>query len=174
MTRFLRCFFISRLPSSILDLRSEKNIFFNEYPSLRRPRDNWVKQKFNQSLFFYCRTPHIYAEDLDREYPEFSSLDLNKKNFLLLGHPADYFMINDDRELASPDLEKVFTGHPKYSNNWLHNLQETSKNFRDTAKTREKINILILSRGAGSYLDDESHRNLVENTIKVIRNQIPN
>lgn len=167
--------FISRLPSSILDLRSEKNIFFNEYPSLRRPRDNWVKQKFNQSLFFYCpHSPHIYAEDLDREYPESNSLDLNKKNFLLLGHPADYFMINDDRELASPDLEKVFTGHPKYSNNWLHNLQETSKNFRDTAKTREKINILILSRGAGSYLDDESHKNLVENTIKVIRNQIPN
>ncbi len=167
--------FILRLPSNILNLKNEKNIFFAEYPSLRRPRDLWVKQKFNKSIFFYCpHSPHIYAEDLDREYSEPDSLDLNKNNFLLLGHPADYVMVNDERELASPDLEKVFIGHPKYSNNWLQNLQETSRNFRKTATTREKINILILSRGAGSYLDDESHNYLVENTIDVVRNKIPN
>ena len=167
--------FMWRLPSNILDLKNEQNIFFSEYPSLRRPRDLWVKQKFNRSIFFYCpHSPHIYAEDLDREYSESDSLDLNKKNFLLLGHPADYFVVNDERELASPDLEKVFIGHPKYSNSWLHTLQEKSKDFRDTAATREKINILILSRGAGSYLDDESHNDLVETTIKVIRNKIPN
>ena len=173
--RVFEIIFIARMPSNILDLRNEKNIFFAEYPSLRRPRDQWIKNNFNKSIFFYCpHSPHIYAEDLDKEYTQPESLDLNKKNFLLLGHPADFFMVNDGRELASTDLEKVFIGHPKYSDNWLQNLRETSEDFRSSASIREKIHILILSRGAGSYLDDESHSKLVESTVKIIRNKIPN
>ena len=76
--------------------------------------------------------------------------------------------------MAARDLEKVFIGHPKYSNSWLHNLQERAKSFRSASSTREKTNILFLSKGFGSYLDEESHNNLVETTIKVIHNQIPN
>ena len=167
--------FMWRLPSDILYFRHEKNLFFSEYPSLRRPRDVWIKRKFNRSIFFYCpHSPHIYAEELDREYPEPDFINLNKKYFLLLGHPADYLIVNDERELAAPDLEKVFIGHPKYSNSWLHDLQEIAKNFRSASSTREKTNILVISRGVGSYLDEESHSNLVETTIKVINNQIPN
>tara|TARA_A100000164_G_scaffold364167_1_gene382121 strand:+ start:1271 stop:2584 length:1314 start_codon:yes stop_codon:yes gene_type:complete len=173
--KFFEGIFLFLLPRSILNLRDEKNLFFNEYPSLRRPRDNWTKKNFDKSLFFYCpHSPHIYAEDLDRQYPESNPIDLNKKNFLLLGHPEDYLAVNDERELASPDLEKIFIGHPKYSNGWLRDLQKTSENFRGKSSFRDRINILILSRGAGSYLDDESHKDLVENTIKVIRKNIPN
>ena len=98
----------------------------------------------------------------------------NKKCFLFLGHPGDYFIVNDGRELAAPNLEKVFTGHPKYSDSWLHNLQKTSKSFRSSSSTRETINVLVLSRGFGSYLDEESHNNLVETTIKVIHEQVSN
>ena len=64
--------------------------------------------------------------------------------------------------------------NPKYSNSWLRNHKEKAKNFRSTSSTREKTNILVLSRGFGSYLDEESHKNLVETTIKAIHNHIPN
>ena len=32
----------------------------------------------------------------------------------------------------------------------------------------------MLSRGFGSYLDEQSHKNLVENTINIVRKNIPN
>jgi len=167
--------FMRRLPLDILHFQKEKYLFISEFPSLRRPRDIWIKRTFNRSIFLYCpHSPHIYAEELDQKYPEPDFIDFNKKSFLLLGHPGDYFIVNDGRELAAPDLEKVFTGHPKYSNSWLHNLQKIAKSFRSASSTREKINILVISRGFGSYLDEESHSNLVETTIKVIHNQIPN
>ena len=165
--------FIRRLPSNVLQLEKEKCLFISEFPSLRRPRDVWIKRMFERSIFFYCpHSPHIYAEDLDRKYPEPDFIDFKKKYFLLLGHPGDYFMVNNGRELASPNLEKVFIGHPKYSDNWLHNYRETAKNFRSASSTRNKTSILILSRGFGSYLDEESHNYLVETTIKVIHNQV--
>ena len=91
-----------------------------------------------------------------------------------MGHPGDYFVLNDNRELASNSLEKVFIGHPKYSDSWLHDLQEKSKKFRRTSETRKNINILVLSRGSGSYLDDQSHKSLVENTIDIVQKNIPN
>lgn len=165
--------FIKSLPSNVLQFEEEKCLFISEFPSLRRPRDIWIKRKFKRSIFFYCpHSPHIYAEDLDRKYPEPGFIDYKKKYFLLLGHPGDYFIINNGRELASPKLEKIFIGHPKYSDNWLYNLRETAKNFRSTSPTRNKTSILILSRGFGSYLDEESHNILVETTIKVIHKQI--
>ena len=37
---------------------------------------------------------------------------------------------------------------------------------------RKKINILVISRGYGSYLDEISHNNLVETTIKTIHESI--
>lgn len=173
--RVFESLFMWRLPSDILHSEKEKYVFISEFPSLRRPRDNWIKKKFNRSIFFYCpHSPHIYAEDLDRKYPEPDFIDFNKKFFLLLGHPGDYFMLNDGRELAAPDLEKVFTGHPKYSDSWLYKLQEKAKSFRSSVSTRETINILVLSRGFGSYLDEESHKNLVETTVKAIHSHIPN
>ena len=167
---FMRC-----LPSEILNFEDEKYLFISEFPSLRRPRDIWIKKKFKQSIFFYCpHSPHIYTEELDREYDESNLIDFNKNSFLLLGHPGDYHIINDGRDLAATDLEKLFIGHPKYSQSWLHDHYEKAKNFRSTASTREKTNILIISRGFGSYLDEESHSSLVETTIKVIRKKIPN
>jgi len=167
--------FVRRLPSDILHLTKEKYLFISEFPSLRRPRDIWIKQKFNRSIFFYCpHSPHVYAEELDRKYPEPDFIDFDKKYFLLLGDPGDYFIINDGRELAEPELGKVFIGHPKYSDSWLHYYQEKAKNFRSATSTREKTNILVLSKGFGSYLDQESHNNLVETIVKVIDNQIAN
>jgi hypothetical protein len=167
--------FMRRLPSDILHFKNEKYLFISEFPSLRRPRDIWLRQNFIRSTFFYCpHSPHIYAEELDRKYPEPDFIDVNKKFFLLLGHPGDYFIVNDGRELAAPDLEKVFIGHPKYSNSWLHNHQEKAKKFRLAAPTRETTNILVISRGVGSYTDKQYQRNLVESTIKVIHSRFPN
>ena len=74
------------------------------------------------------------------------NIDFDKKAFLLLGHPEDFTEINDGRELAASDLQKIFIGHPKYSENWLENLRQTAKVFRSNAETRDKINILVVSR----------------------------
>ena len=167
--------FFNSLPYEILALKDKKNILFSEYPSLRRPRDKWLKQKFNKSIYFYCpHSPHIYAENLDQKYNENETNDFNKFNFLLLGHPADYFFINDGEELAKESLEKLYLGHPKYSRGWLKELQNKSIKFRSTFPQRDSVNILILSRGYGSYLDRESHENLVQTTIENIHSSFSN
>ena len=166
--------FMKHLPSEILNSEEEGYLFISEFPSLRRPRDIWIKRKFKQSTFFYCpHSPHIYTEELDREYKESNPIDFNQKSFLLLGHPSDYDVINDGKELAATDLEKLFIGHPKYSQSWLQNLKQKAKEFRETYATRQKINILILGRGYGSYLDKDSHIHLVNSTIRIIENLIP-
>jgi hypothetical protein len=167
--------FIINLPKHILQNEHDGTLIFSESPSLRRPRDQWIKQKFNRSIFFYHpHSPHVYATELDRKYPEPDSIDLNKKYFLLLGHPADYFSVNDESELAAPDLEKVFIGHPKYSNRWLHNYQEAARLFRSSFAERTQTNILVISRGIGSYIDEKSQKDLIETTANVIHNQVPN
>ena len=166
--------FMARLPSEILNSEEEAYLFISEFPSLRRPRDKWIKSKFKKSTFFYCpHSPHIYAEELDREYNESDPIDFNQKSFLLLGHPSDYYAINDGKELAATDLEKLFIGHPKYSQSWLQNLKQKAKEFRKSYATRQKINILILGRGYGSYLDKNSHIHLVNSTIRTIENLLP-
>lgn len=74
--------FIRRLPSNVLQLEKEKCLFISEFPSLRRPRDVWIKRMFERSIFFYCpHSPHIYAEDLDRKYPEPDFIDFKKNIF---------------------------------------------------------------------------------------------
>jgi hypothetical protein len=157
-----------------MNLKKEKYLFVSEFPSLRRPRDVWIRKKFSRSIFFYCpHSPHIYTEELEREYPEPECIDVNKRFFLFLGHPGDYHIVNDGRELASADLEKVFMGHPKYSNIWLRNLRKAATDFRSTFSTRNKINIIVLSRGFGSVIDQEGHINLVETTAKAIHKHIP-
>ena len=173
--KILETLFMHRLSLRIGNLKNNQNVIFSEYPALRRPRDKWVYKQFNDSIFSYCpHSPHVYTEDLERNYDKSEGLDLDKSRFLLMGHPGDYFVLNDNRELASNSLEKVFIGHPKYSDSWLHDLQEKSKKFRRTSETRKNINILVLSRGSGSYLDDQSHKSLVENTIDIVQKNIPN
>ena len=41
-----------------------------------------------------------------------------------MGHPADYLEIDEENEFTSSDLEKVFTGHPKYSRRWLKKYKQ--------------------------------------------------
>ena len=172
---FLKFLFIRKLPKDITDFKDNKFLFFAEFPGLRRPRDKWIKEMFNSSIFFYSpHSPHIYVEDLDKQYEESFQKDFKKDSFLLLGHPGDFEIINDGKELASEDLEKLFIGHPKYSNNWLRNLKNESRLFRETCKARNKTTILVLSRGYGSYLDESSHIKMVDNTIEAIENQVPN
>ena len=167
--------FLFRLPQEVKALRAQKCVFFSEYPSLRRPRDSWIKNEFLNSIFFYCpHSPHVYAEDLDRPYAEADSISSQKSSYLLMGHPADYHVLNDNKELGSSELEKVFIGHPKYSDEWLCSLKEKSRLFRSSRSSREDINILILSRGFGSYLDQDSHNKLVEMTLEVIDEEFKN
>lgn len=173
--KVLESFFMPRLLSVFKDFKDKKFLFISEYPSLRRPRDNWIKKHFNRSIFFYCpHSPHVYAENLDWQYQEVDNIDYDKKSFLLLGHPSDFSKVNDGKELAAPDLQKVFIGHPKYSETWLHNLREDAKAFRLSLKGRDTIDILVVSRGFGSYLDEDSHKLLVDSTIRIIKDKIPN
>ena len=159
--KFLKYLFMKKIPKDLLNFKDEKYLFFSEFPSLRRPRDLWIKETFKKSLFFYCpHSPHIYAEDLDKKYLEPDSIDTSKKNFLLMGHPGDFFILNDEKELANQNLEKVFIGHPKYSNKWLGILQDKAKKFHSSLPNRKTINILVISRGYGSYLDEISHQSI--------------
>jgi len=175
LNKILKKFYLMQMPSQIFKLKDKKCLFFSEYPSLRRPRDLWLRQEFKQALFFYCpHSPHIYSEDLDTKHQQTKSINFKNKYFLLLGHPADYPFINDGMELASEDLEKVFIGHPKYSNAWLYEFKEKSQIFRSTFSERSEINILIYSRGSGTYLDDQSHVDLVKTAIGGIDSQIEN
>ncbi len=169
-----KIFFLRNLPSEILNFGNDKHLFIAEYPSLRRPRDKWIKQNFKNSIFFYSpHSPHIYCQELDKKYHEERLLDFKKNSFLLLGHPGDYQSINDDKELADESLQKVYIGHPKYSNKWLSDLQIAAKKFRSEFSLREKTSVLILSRGFGSYLDESSHKKMVETTLEVINKTLP-
>ena len=175
LNKILQKFYLMQMPSQIFKFKDKKCLFFSEYPSLRRPRDLWFRQEFKQALFFYCpHSPHIYSEDLDAKHQITESINFKNRYFLLLGHPADYSFINDGMELASEDLEKVFIGHPKYSNTWLQEFKEKSQIFRSSFSKRSETNILIYSRGSGSYLDDQSHADLVKTAIAGIDSQIEN
>ncbi len=173
LDKVLQKFYLMQMPSQIFKFKDKKCLFFSEYPTLRRPRDLWFRQEFKEALFFYCpHSPHIYSEDLDKKHQITESINFENRYFLLLGHPADYHFINDGMELASEDLEKVFIGHPKYSNTWLHEFKEKSQIFRSSFLNRSETNILIYSRGSGSYLDDQSHADLVKTAIAGVDSQI--
>ena len=161
--------FKNSLPDDILVDEGETTLIFSESPSLRRPRDKWIKQNFKRSLFFYHpHSPHIYASDLDRNYQISENINFNKKQFLLVGSFADYFELGKDNEFFSDDLEKVITGHPKYSKRWLHASKQKAIAFRNSFAERDKTNILVISRGEGSYLNQDSQKYLVEKTAEVI------
>ena len=94
---FLKFLFITKLPTEITDFKDNKYLFFSEFPGLRRPRDKWIKEMFNNSVFFYSpHSPHIYVEDLDRQYEESFKKDFRKNAFLLLGHPGDCLLYTSD------------------------------------------------------------------------------
>ena len=175
VSRIFKSLFLKRLPSKILALHKKNCIVFSEFPSLRRPRDFWLREEFTRAIFFYHpHSPHIYTQDLDKQYQESKFKNLNNKYFLLLGHPSDYSAVNVRKELFAPQLEKLFIGHPKYSNSWLQSFREKSKVFRSTSSTRDKTNILVISRGIGSYINKEAHAHLVQSTIETIHNNISN
>lgn len=158
--------FMCHLPSDLVKFKEKKYLFISEFPSLRRPRNNWIRKKFVNSVFFYCpHSPHIYAEDLDQQYYEEDDIDFDKDAFLLLGHPGDFTIVRDGKEFDAPDLQKVFIGHPKYSASWLKSLITASKAYRSNIGSRDKINILVVSRGFGTYLDETSYKQLIDSTI---------
>ncbi len=164
--KIFRHSFLTRLPSEILSFKSNKCLIFSEYPSLRRPRDLWLREEFNRSIFFYHpHSPHIYTKNLDKIYSDTEPKNYNTKYYFLLGHPGDYYAINDGREYSNPNLEKFFIGHPKYSYNWLKKFIKDSHKFRSSLSTRNEFNILVLSRGSGSYFDENTHEQLIETTI---------
>ena len=166
--------FIKCIPKDVLNFKNSKILFFAQYPSLRRPMNNWIKKVFKNSIFFYFpHSPHIYTENLDQEFKETNKLDFKKKSFLLLGHPSDYNILNDERELAAEDLEKVFIGHPKYSQTWMKKYKLQASNFRKSFDKRKKINILVLSRGHGSVMNEVSQKYLVDSTIRTIDSMVP-
>ena len=68
---FFKIIFMKCLPTEISKFKDKKYLFISEFPSLRRPRNNWIKNKFKKSIFFYCpHSPHIYTQELDRIYEE--------------------------------------------------------------------------------------------------------
>jgi len=167
--------FFSRMPSYIFRNKKNRYLFLSEFPSLRRPRDAWIRKKFINSIFLYHpHSPNIYAEDLDQRYKSPENIDYNKRYFLLLGHQLDYLKINDERELAATNLEKVFVGHPKWSHKWLDRNRCKLKNFSSTSLDKNKTSILILSRGPAGSSDEKYYKNLIESTIKSIQKSIPN
>jgi len=175
LSKVLKKFYLNHLPSNVLLLKKKKCLFFSEFPKLRRPSDQWLRDEFRKAIFFYCpHSPHIYAENLDKNYSTSQYINYGKNYFLLLGHPADFSAINDGKELAADDLERVFLGHPKYSNNWLLKFKEKSHTFRSSISNRNEVNILVLSRGIGGYLDSQSHLDLVDMTIEGVCNEIKN
>jgi hypothetical protein len=163
--------FIINLPKHILQNGHDCSLIFSEFPSLRRPRDQWIKRVFNKSIFFYFpHSPHVYTEDLNRRYSNPKLEGSNRNNFLLLGHPGDYNKLNETGNFNVPELECICLGHPKYSDLWLSHYQKKANHFRLNANCN-KVNILVMSRGVGNYLSKESHKLLVETIIKVVNDQ---
>ena len=50
------------LPKHLLSNQGERTLIFSESPSLRRPRDKWIKEIFDQSIFFLlpALSTHLY------------------------------------------------------------------------------------------------------------------
>ena len=82
--------------------------------------------------FFYCpHSPHVYTEDLERNYDKSEGLDLDKSRFLLMGHPGDYFVLNDNRELASNSLRKYSLAIPNIQILGYMTCKRNPKKFRE-------------------------------------------
>lgn len=166
--------FIYNLPDVIKDNEQQKFLFLTEFPSLRFPWNVWIRKKFKNSVFIYH--PHsqsIYATNFEQKYDS-SIINYNKKNFLLLGHQLDYLNINDGKELASNNLEKIFIGHPNWSNKRILRFISNKNIDEPLLNQKNKTNVLILSKHFGSYFDEKYHSHLAETSIKVIKKIIPN
>lgn len=172
--------FSHNLPLSILNNKKKKYLFLSEFPSLRKPRDVWIRSNFDKSVFIYHpHSPHLHSEGLDKKYLDSININYKKRNFLLLGHPLDYLRFkkgNNGKEISKSDLEKVFIGHPRYSDKWLQYHKKKSKNFRLNLLNSKKknISILILSRGYGNFINKDYHISLVKQTTKIVHTLIPN
>jgi hypothetical protein len=168
--------FSNILPSNVLSDKSKKYLFLSEFPSLRKPWDVWMRKNFNESIFLYHpASQSIYANNLDQKFSRYQNIDFKKNHFLLLGHQLDYLSINDGRELASTDLEKVFLGHPNWSQKRIDKFLVNKKDSYLNSLTREKINILILSKTHSDYYSNLNyHVNLIETSVKSIQKIIPN
>ena len=167
--------FSNILSSSVLSNKNKKYLFLTDFPRLRRPWDVWMRKNFDKSIFLYH--PHsqsLYVENFNEKYSRYENIDFNKNHFLLLGHQLDYLALNDGKELASNDLEKVFVGHPNWSRKRVDKYKINEKDFNLNSPTNKKINILILSKHFGTYIDEDYHTKLAETSINSIQKIIPN
>ena len=135
MISHLSLFFIN-LPKSIKNLKSRSVYYFLSTQVLDVLE--MVKKIFKKSIFFYCpHSPHVYANDLNKIFNEPINPDLSKRYFLLMGHPLDTASLQDNHEFSDSNLEKLFIGHPKYSDEWLHDLRMKARKFRSVI-TKDK------------------------------------
>lgn len=141
-------------------------LIFSEFPNLRRARNTWVKKRFTNSTFFYH--PHSTNINLDLEqYSNIRFPSCYKGNeFLLLAHPGEYLKIKKTLGLNYPDLPVVYLGHPKYSKEWLaqYKTKVSTKSLND-----KTVSILVISRGHGSFIDENQHINLIDSVVKIAR-----
>lgn len=155
--------------------KTKKYLFLSEFPSFRKPRDIWIRKKFSNSIFLYHpHSPNIYVDDLKQKYQNNENINYSKKHFLLLGHKLDYTKIKKIPGLSSKILEKVFIGHPKWSKEWVNKnrLKLNNKNFNLNKKN--KLNILIVSRGPINISEYNYYINLINSTISTIMTEFPN
>lgn len=170
---FFKNIFLLRLPIHLRDARVKKHIIFSEFPSIKRPESSWLTEIFSNSIFFYCpHSPHIYSENFKKKI-SMEEVELKgKSRFLLLGDPSDEYILNQSYDFTG--LTPIFTGHPKYSSEWLSEFQNASRSYRNNKNLVDKVKILIMSRGAGSYLNEDAHKMLVEQTLTTIDKRFSN
>ena len=165
--------FLTRLPRQLRDFRAKKHIMFGEFPSVKRPESVWLTETFSNSIFFYCpHSPHVYTKNLENNVSIGVTVLSGKSRFLLLGDPSDESILNQSYDFTG--LTSVFTGHPKYSNQWLSEFQNASRAYRLKKNLDGKVKILIMSRGVGSYLNEAAHKILVEQTLTAIDKRFSN
>lgn len=170
---FFKKIFLTRLPKQYRDFRDKKYIVFGEFPSLKRPESIWLTETFPNSIFFYYpHSPHVYTESLEVNDSLAAVRLSGQTRFLLLGDLSDEAILSKSHDFTG--LTSVFIGHPKYSDQWLSEFQRASRAYRTTKNSDEKTRILIMSRGAGSYLDEAKHKILVEKTFSVLDKKFSN
>ena len=143
----------------------KKSLELSTFLDLNYDNYNYNKRKFNKTLV--CNS----LQNSNQLSSVFFYNDYYGINIIIckkLNDCTKYF------KTGVRDLEKVFIGHPKYSRQWLHNRQKEARSFRHSSAKRKKLNILIISRGHGSYIDEDSQRHLVETTAEVIQDEVPN
>ena len=161
---FLENIFFDRIPKELILHQKSKNLIFNEFPALRKPYNKWIKSLFPASIFFYIpHSPHFYTENLDIHFEENKDINFNCNSYLLLGHPLDFKELKNLYDFS--EVEPIFLGHPKYSKHWLEEIKQSSVPKKNHSNNP---NILVISRGVGSYLSPQQHKYLVDSTCHAI------